>query len=612
MDSALLILWTFLSTALMATAIPSPGSDLYDVDVHKLAAGWEKERTSPANPYALKHSELRRRLHAIAREFSDTVHLQTIGASVEGREICLVSLGNGPTRILLWSQMHGDEPTATSALLDLYRFFGMHRSEKWVGEILNRFTLLSIPMLNPDGAERNQRRNSQGIDINRDARRLQTPEGRLLKDVVDRYRPILAFNLHNQNAQTTVGNTGKVATMALLAVAADVAPESADPRKEQVPSLRGSDLSKRVTAVLYEALSPFIYGHISRYDETYNPRAFGDNITLWGSPVVLIESGGLPAGAPLDLTVKLNFVGLLAVFNSLATGKIEKANPAVFDSMRLNSDAPIFDLLLRDAWIYSGERIPPFRGDIAIRKDARAGSGGDAIIADIGDLGVFTAHEAVDCSGTLVTPGLVAWDPKKSLFEEAGPGRDYLSRGFLTVIETARWSDLARNDPSESRWRSAGRITHWGFLVAGGPDPKEKQPEFTLGGWFAAGGRAWVVDGLDRIREELPRAAKMVEWFGAELMPASEAEAVKIPEKLQGETLPTLSRWTSESARRLRLPRRGQIVVGAPADLVIWSLPSGQIPSDLGQMRPRQVVLSGALLDPSKEEVQVRGKFLAR
>jgi murein tripeptide amidase MpaA len=83
--------------------------------------------------------------------------------------------------VLLWSQMHGDESTATSALFDLFEYIRAHRQDAAVRGILSSLTLHVIPMLNPDGAERFQRRNVQSIDINRDALRLQTPEGRMLK-----------------------------------------------------------------------------------------------------------------------------------------------------------------------------------------------------------------------------------------------------------------------------------------------------------------------------------------------------------------------------------------------------------------------------------------------
>ncbi|MFY0573591.1 hypothetical protein ACN28S_03785 [Cystobacter fuscus] len=75
----------------------------------------------------------------------------------------------------------------------------------------------ALPLLNPDGAERFQRRNAQGIDINRDALALQTPEGRTLKAVRDRLQPALGFNLHDQSWRTAVGDSGRPASISVLA-----------------------------------------------------------------------------------------------------------------------------------------------------------------------------------------------------------------------------------------------------------------------------------------------------------------------------------------------------------------------------------------------------------
>ena len=474
MDYTSWIIGSIIGATLFASCHLAAGSDLYEVDVKQLAEIWQRERISPDNPYSLRHADLKLRLRKLAGEFPDVLRLEEAGRSVEGREIYLVKAGSGSDHILLWSQMHGDEPTATSSLLDLFSFLGRHRKDAWVAAILRRYTLLCVPMLNPDGAERNQRRNAQGIDINRDARVLQTPEGRILKLMVDRHHPFLGFNLHNQNTTTTVGDTGKVASIALLAVASD-RPVSAAVQKPA--AVRTPQLARRVAGVLYDALSPFVHGHISRYDDSFSARAFGDNITLWGTPVVLIESGGIPAGKPKDLTVQLNFVGLLAVLNSLATGKIEAANPAVYDALKPNSSTPIYDLILSNGWIFNGTGIPLFRADIAVRRDNRAAAEGQAIIADIGDLGVLTAHETIDCTNALITPGL--------------------------------------------------------------------------------------------------------KWFGIRPI----GQRAKLEERL----LAGLKRRSKGSGRR------SPIIVGAPADLVIWTTKSNDAPTDLTRYRPHQIIVNGHL-----------------
>jgi hypothetical protein len=45
-----------------------------------------------------------------------------------------VTHGHGPTTVLLWSQMHGDESTATMALADIFAFLGREpRTTPWPG-----------------------------------------------------------------------------------------------------------------------------------------------------------------------------------------------------------------------------------------------------------------------------------------------------------------------------------------------------------------------------------------------------------------------------------------------------------------------------------------------
>ena len=56
-------------------------------------------------------------------------------------------------------------------------------------------------------------------------------------------------------------------------------------------------------------------------------RAFGDNLTLWGTPVVLIETGPWPAAEPDPALVRLNFVAILAALDALATGAVNRAAP---------------------------------------------------------------------------------------------------------------------------------------------------------------------------------------------------------------------------------------------------------------------------------------------
>jgi hypothetical protein len=321
---------------------------------------------------------------------------------VEGRSINHLWFGRGPFRVLLWSQMHGDEPTATAALFDVFEHVRRHRGEPRVARMLEALTVHVVAMLNPDGAERYQRRNAQGIDINRDALMLQTPEGQALKVLRDRLNPRIGFNLHNQNWRTSVGNTGKPATISLLSVAYDEARSDND----------GRQLTKKVGALVRDAVEAFAPGHVAKYDDSFEPRAFGDNITKWGTPVLLIETGAPGAGVKDVDThlVRLNFVALVTALDALASGRAEKADAKRYDSLPIN-EAGVLYQLIRRATVITGTGVAPFTADVGIagQRMVRDVNGERTLvmqsrIEEFGDLSTFGAQEVIDGTGLTVAP----------------------------------------------------------------------------------------------------------------------------------------------------------------------------------------------------------------
>ncbi len=114
---------------------------------------WPEERFVQTPAPCLRPADLTDELQRLADLHPDAIELEEIGRSVGGRDIHMLRLGHGPRTILLWSQMHGDEPSATPALLDIATFLLSRTDEPEVEAILDDLTLLMIPMLNPDGAE---------------------------------------------------------------------------------------------------------------------------------------------------------------------------------------------------------------------------------------------------------------------------------------------------------------------------------------------------------------------------------------------------------------------------------------------------------------------------
>lgn len=319
--------------------------------------------------------------------------------SSEGRDIFLIKCGTGKTKVLLWSQMHGDEATATMALMDIFSFLENKKSTanedqsltQLRTDLLKECTFYFVPMLNPDGAEAWTRYTALGIDMNRDALALQSPEGRLLKKLVFDLKPDFSFNLHDKGRRYSAGKTGNLATISFLATAYNEAQEVNETRKKSMLIIVGMN----------HALQPFIPNAIGKWPSDFEPRAFGDNIQKWGSTLILIESGGFKGDPEKQYIRKLNFVSILTGLKMISDKSYEKENIKEYDTIPVN-DKVIFDLIIRNATIKKGNST--YQADIAINRNERAVKGRDyftqsSVIEEIGDMSVFFGTDEIDATG---------------------------------------------------------------------------------------------------------------------------------------------------------------------------------------------------------------------
>jgi len=269
--------------------------------------------------------------------------------------------------------MHGDESTATMALADIFRFLAEGEGDALRERLRKNLTIVFVPMLNPDGAELFQRENAAGVDINRDARRLVTPEARALKALRDKLQPQFGFNLHDQGARTRAGTNGAQAAIALLAPPFNYSRGYNDVRSR----------ARLVAAVLAPTLAKEIPGRIAKYDDSFNPRAFGDLMQQWGTSTVLIESGALPRDPQKQRLRALHVGAILLALDAIGTGEYASADPAAYEGLPYNTGGANDLLILGGQLVLPGQA--PIFVDIAINYDDPVARTGGRV-RDVGDL----------------------------------------------------------------------------------------------------------------------------------------------------------------------------------------------------------------------------------
>lgn len=275
-------------------------------------------------------------LVAALTEFSDVASISRIGQSVAGRQIQGLKLGHGAIRVLMWSQMHGNESTTTRALLDLLLAY---KRDKGIQRLIAPFTLYIIPMLNPDGAHAYTRNNANDVDLNRNALERKQPEIQTLFSVFETFEPHYCFNLHDQRTRYGVGNPPVPATLSLLAPAADF--EKSITQARRVSMVLIGQIANRL-------LKQGVIG-IGRYDDTFNTNCVGDAIISMGVPTLLIESGFYPGDYDREKTREFVYQALLIALDLIIQADLKQGSTDAYFELPQNKSCYV-DIHIKNAF----------------------------------------------------------------------------------------------------------------------------------------------------------------------------------------------------------------------------------------------------------------------
>ena len=147
-------------------------------------------------------------------------------------------------------------------------------------------------------------------------------------------------------------------------------------------------------------MNMFIPQRLARYDDTFEPRAFGDNMQRWGTSTLLVESGHAIGDPRKDSIRKLNVVGILTTLLAIANSGMETADIREYENLPLNGKRA-YDVILRSVKIeHEGGRTTS--ADIALSYQVDTHSELTPKLVDVGDLHTYVGMEEIDAKGVAV------------------------------------------------------------------------------------------------------------------------------------------------------------------------------------------------------------------
>ncbi|MXV38406.1 DUF2817 domain-containing protein [Flavobacteriaceae bacterium Ap0902] len=315
---------------------------------------------------------------------SNAYDFSILGKSFQGEEIFLITQGSGKKRILLWSQMHGNESTATRAMLDIWKF--LHSTHPMANHIKHEITIDYIPQLNPDGAEKYTRRNAVGIDLNRDFLAKQSIELPYLMNQVKKHPYHFLFNLHDQRSIFHPIGSKHPATLSFLSPSFNKA--------RDVNLVRENAM--KLIASMTNALKLSLPQGIARFTDEFYPKATGDNFQNLGKSTILMECGHYPNDYARNQTRVYTFYALINSFKAIADDSWQEQKITDYLSISVNNDKA-YDLIYRNVKVKNQDRECSL--DIGILYKEKLVDNQiqlKAYITEIGDLSDCFGHKEYD------------------------------------------------------------------------------------------------------------------------------------------------------------------------------------------------------------------------
>jgi predicted deacylase len=320
-------------------------------------------------------------IEPILKNLGAQFHIAVEGFSEEQRPLHSITIGTGEFKVLMWSQMHGNESTTTKSIFDFLNYLALNGSSQ--AQLKDNITIKILPMLNPDGALRYTRGNANGTDLNRDAKNKSQSEIQTLFKVFEIFKPDLCLNMHDQRTIFSAGDTPNSAVVSFLAPSADT---SKSITKSRV-------FAMQLIASMNNHLQKFIPGNVGRYSDEFNPNCLGDTFQSLKVPTILFEAGHCGDYQRED-TRKYVFIALLNLFETISE---DRGNlPAVADYFKIPENEKLFfDIIIRNA-IHSDKTI-----DVAIQFEEKLVENDIIFIPKVtktGGLSKFYGHKNVDAA----------------------------------------------------------------------------------------------------------------------------------------------------------------------------------------------------------------------